>query len=139
MEGEDETCWSYLKSNKRGNPALGLKVTGPLKSLPEKDEILIRVDTGYEGFLLLSEDYYKLLGLYLSELPKKYWPKGETVTGEVFKLRRAIAIVHVPKAGIRLEGYADTFRGNAENLVGLGFLNGLRLLLDGPAKQTCVT
>gem|GEM_PF-5364544 len=63
------------------------------------------------------------------------WPEGETVTGEVFKLRRAIAIVHLPKAGVRLEGYADTFRGNTENLVGLDFLYGLRLLLDGHAQK----
>lgn len=139
MEGEAEACWGYLKSNELGSPALGLRVTGPLKSLPEKDEILICVDTGYEGFLLLSEEDYKLLGLYLSELPRKYWPEGETVTGEVFKLRRAVALVHVPKAGIRLEGYADTFRGNTENLVGLGFLDGLRLLLNGPAQQACLT
>lgn len=72
MEGEAKVCWRYLKSNKLGSPALGLRITGPLKSLPEKDEILIRVNTGYEGFLLLSEEYYKLLGLHLSELPRKY-------------------------------------------------------------------
>ncbi|MEM2901616.1 MAG: hypothetical protein QXO32_02645 [Candidatus Bathyarchaeia archaeon] len=97
------------------------------------------MDIGYDGFLLLSEEGYKLLGLHLSELPRKYWPEGETVTGEIFKLRRSLVVVYVPKAGVRVEGYADTFRGNMESLVGLDFLNGLRLLLDGRTKHTCLT
>jgi predicted aspartyl protease len=31
---------------------------------------MIRIDTGYDGFLLLSEEKYKHLGFHLSELPQ---------------------------------------------------------------------
>ena len=107
--------------------------------MPNKGEILIRIDTGYDGFVLLSEDNYKHVGLHLSELPKKYWPEGETVTGEVLKLRRALGLVYIPKAGVRLEGYIDTFQGNTENIIGLDLIKAMKLLLDGPSQQVCIT
>jgi predicted aspartyl protease len=99
---------------------------------------MIRVDTGYDGFLLLSEEKYKSTGFYLFELPRRYWPEGETLTGEIFRLRRALAIVQIPKLGIRLEGYVDTFHGNVEDLVGLKLIESLKLLLDGPAQLACI-
>lgn len=101
--------------------------------------MLTCIDTGYDGFLLLSEDNYKHVGLHLSELPRRYWPEGETVTGEVFKLRRALALVYVPKASLKLEGYIDTFQGNTENLTGLDFIKTMKLLLNGSSQRTCLT
>ncbi|MCP8307178.1 MAG: hypothetical protein H3Z53_08550 [archaeon] len=138
MESSGKACWSYLKSNGFKFPVLGLVVKGPLETLP-LEEALIRIDTGYDGFLLLNEEKYRSLGLHLSELPRRYWPEGETVTGEIFKLRRALTTIHILKLNIRLEGYADTFRGNAENLAGLKFIESLKLLLDGPAQLACIS
>jgi len=126
-----------MRSNGFKFPVLGLAIKGPLGALP-LEEALIRVDTGYEGFLLLSEEKYEHLGLHLSELPRRYWPEGETVTGEVFKLRRALTIIRIQKLNMRLEGYADTFRGNTDDLVGLKLIESLKLLFDGPAQQTCL-
>jgi len=138
LEGQIEACWSYMKHDDQMVPAIGLVLQGMLGTLPPKGEMLIRVDTGYDGFLLLSETDYKRIGLHLSELPERYWPEGETVTGEVFKLRRALSIVYIPKAGLRLEGHIDTFQGNTENLTGLNFIKTMRLLLDGPGQQACL-
>lgn len=135
MEGK--TCWPYLKSNGVKFPALGLLVKGPLKAVRLK-ETMIRVDTGYEGFLLLGEEEYRRMGFHLSELPRRYWPEGETVTGEIFRLRRALAIVQIPKLNVRLEGYVDTFRGNVENLAGLKLIESLKLLLNGPEQLACI-
>jgi hypothetical protein len=90
------------------------------------------------GFLLLAEERYKRIGLHLSELPRRYWPEGETVTGEVFKLRRALAAVNILKLDERIEGYVDTFSGNTEDLVGLKLIEGLRVLFHGPARKACV-
>jgi len=139
LESQSEICWSYLKPDSKKAPGLGLVVQGTLGTLPRKGEMLTRIDTCYEGFLLLSEDNYKHVGLHLSELPRRYWPEGETVTGEVFKLRRALALVYVPKAGLKLEGYIDTFQGNTENLTGLDFIKSMKLLLNGPSQRTCLT
>ena len=139
MESRTEACWSYLKHDDQRKPALGLTVQGTLGTLPAEGEMLICIDTGYEGFLLLSEADYEHVGLRFSELPRKYWPEGVTVTGEVFRLRRALAIVCIPKASLKLEGYVDTFQGNSENLAGLNFIKTMKLLLDGPNQRTCVT
>jgi len=126
-----------MKSNGFNFPVLGLLIIGPLEMLELKEE-MIRIDTGYDGFLLLSEKKYKSMGFHLSELPRRYWPEGQTVTGEIFRLRRASAIVQIPKAGLRLEGYVDTFRGNLENIVGLDLIKSLKLLLDGPERLACI-
>lgn len=137
MESSGKACWPYLRSNDFRFPVLGLVVKGPFGAL-SPEEAQIRIDTGYEGFLLLSEEKYKHIGLHLSELPRRFWPEGETVTGELFKLRRALTIIDVQKLNMRLEGYADTFRGNTEDLVGLRFIESLKLLLDGPAQLACL-
>lgn len=134
MENHSQVSWPYLTRDHHGIPVLGVTVIGPLK--PDRAERLIRVDTGYEGFLLLSEKHYEQIGLHLAELPRRYWPEGATVTGEVFRLRRAVAIVLVPQAGLEFQGYVDTFRGNPEDLIGLGFLQNVRLLLEGPRQRT---
>lgn len=133
----DEACWPYVSSNDARHPVLGLVVKGPLRADPH--EALVRIDTGYEGFLLLNEEKYRRLGLHLAELPRRYWPEGETVTGESFRLRRAWAIIRIRKFHTKFEGHVDTFRGNTEDLVGLELLESLRLLLDGPAHRACLT
>ncbi|MBS7653210.1 hypothetical protein KEJ13_08790 [Candidatus Bathyarchaeota archaeon] len=97
----------------------------------------ILIDTGYDGFLLLSEERYRKMGFHLSELPRRYWPEGETVTGEVLKLRRAFFIMQMPALDVRLEGYVETFRGNVENLIGLKLIERYKILLDGPEQQAC--
>lgn len=137
MEGCSKACWPYLVSDGSGFPTLGLDVRGPLGVLTPED-IPIRVDTGYDGFLLLSERMYNRIGLRLSELPKRYWPEGETITGEIFRLRRALIIVHIQEIDARLEGYAETFRGNTEDLIGMKLIEPLKLLLDGPEKLACL-
>jgi len=124
-----------LRSNNLGFPVLNLRIESPFGV---SKEVLIRVDTGYDGFLLLSEERYRRMGFHLSELPRKYWSEGETVTGEVFKLRRALTVVRIPELHMRLEGYVDTFRGNTEDLVGLRLIEGLKLLFDGPAQRACI-
>ncbi|MEM2123131.1 MAG: hypothetical protein QXE79_05805 [Candidatus Bathyarchaeia archaeon] len=133
MEGSGKACWPYLKSNGVEFSVLGISVKGLLEAL-QIDEALAHIDTGFDGFLLLSEEKYRRIGLHLSELSRRYWPEGETVTGELLKLRRALAIIQVPKLGLNFEGYVDTFHGSTENLAGLRLIEGLKLLLDGPAR-----
>jgi len=117
-------------------PAVGVGIMGPTGTFPRKDELLVRVDTGYDGFLLISETLYKKLRLRLSEMPRELWATGKSVTGELFVLRRASLMIQVPKAKLSLEGYGETFKGNVENLLGLRFLEALRITLDGPEKMT---
>lgn len=138
MESQDKPCWDYLERNSKTIPVLEIVIVGPLQPGQGEGEIPVPIDTGYEGFLLLSEERYRLLGLNLSELPRRYWPEAETITGEVFKLRRASAIVRVPDAGKEFEGYIETFQGNSEDLLGLDFLSNLNLLLEGPSERACL-
>ncbi|MBS7646056.1 MAG: hypothetical protein QW638_07435 [Candidatus Bathyarchaeia archaeon] len=44
-------------------------------------------------------------------LPRRYWPEEGVVTGELFRLRGALAI-KIPKLGLNFEGYLGTFHGN---------------------------
>lgn len=136
MENQNQACWAYVERDLTRSPVLGVEVLGPLRHT--QGETLVAIDTGYEGFVLLSEDKYAQLGLRLAEVPRIYWPEAETVTGEVFRLRRALAMVQIPKAGIELEGYIDTFRGNTEDLLGLTLINNLKLLLEGRKKLACL-
>ena len=138
MEGSGKAYWPYLKSDNAKFPVLGLSVKGPLEALQLR-ETMIRIDTGYDGFLLLSEEKYRRMGFHLSELPRRHWPEGETVTGETLRLRRALAIIQIPKLNVKFEGYVDTFHGNMEDLAGLRPLEGLKLLLDGPAQLACTS
>lgn len=136
MESLKRGNWPYKQVNGVDVPAVGVGITGPTGTFPRKDELPVRVDTGYDGFLLISETLYKKLRLRLSEMPRELWATGKSVTGELFVLRRASLMVQVPKAKLSLEGYGETFKGNVENLLGLRFLEGLRMTLDGPEKMT---
>lgn len=136
MESFEEGSWPYRQVNGIDVPAVGVSILGPTGAFPGKGELLVRVDTGYDGFFLISEGLYKKLRLRLSETPRQLWAIGRSVTGEVFVLRRASMMVEVPKAGLRLEGYGETFKRNEEDLLGLRFLEALRITLDGPSKMT---
>jgi len=136
LESHERGNWPYKQVNGVDVPAVGVGIMGPTGTFPRKDELLVRVDTGYDGFLLISETLYKKLRLRLSEMPRELWATGKSVTGELFVLRRASLMIQVPKAKLSLEGYGETFKGNVENLLGLRFLEALRITLDGPEKMT---
>ena len=136
MEGLERGNWPYEQVNGIGVPVVGVSITGPTGTFPEKDELPVRIDTGYDGFILISESLYKRLRLMLSEMPRELWATGKSATGELFALRRASLMVQVPKAKLSLDGYGETFKGNDENLLGLRFLEALRITLDGPKKIT---
>ena len=138
MESQENPCWQYLELNQKAYPVLEVAIVGPSQRRPGTTRLVIPVDTGYDGFILLSEEEFQSLGFNLAELPRKYWPEAETVTGEVFKLRRASSIVQITEVEKTLEGHVETFQGNKENLLGLEFIQDLNLLLQGPKKQTCL-
>lgn len=51
-------------------------------------------------------------------------------------MRMAHIIIQVPKVKIMLEGCGETFRGNTEDLLGLKFLEAIKITLIGPEKKT---
>jgi predicted aspartyl protease len=136
LEGLERGNWPYEQVNAVDVPVIGVSIIGPTGSFPGKNELPARIDTGYDGFFLISEGLYNKLKLRLSEMPREVWATGKSVTGELFALRRASLIVQVPRAKLSLEGYGETFKGNQENLLGLRFLEVLRITLDGPNKMT---
>lgn len=139
---ENKTCnvlnkWSYVEEAGRRAPHFWIAVYSPFGRLPDEGEICVRVDTGYDGDLLLSYDDYVKLGLDRFELPTSEWSVGETVSGEVVLLRASMVEVELPGVG-RIPMRAETFKGNREALVGLGALNRLVVVLDGKEKSLMI-
>lgn len=135
---EAKASWSYSRLDTTDIPVIGVRIRSPVETFPGKGEAPWRVDTGYDGFVLVSEELYERLGFRLSESPREMWPVGRTVTGELLELRRAWALILVPRLGLRLEGHIETFRGNRENLLGITFLKDLKVVLDGPMRVCSV-
>lgn len=131
---EAKASWSYSRLDTTDIPVIGVRIRSPVEVFPGDGEAMWRIDTGYDGFVLLSEELYERLGFRLSELPRGMWSVGRTVTDELLELRRAWALILVPRLGLRLEGHIETFRGNGDNLLGIAFLENLKVVLDGPMR-----
>jgi predicted aspartyl protease len=97
----------------------------------------VKVDTGYDGSLLLPDYvYYDILHLNMFELPEK--GKIETPFGETEELYIARALVIIPLIRVKLEALVETFTGCKEMLAGRELLNRYILTLNGPQKKLCV-
>lgn len=83
---EDEACWRYLESSGIKFPVLGLIIRGPLETLEVEE--MIRVDTGYGGFLLLSEEKYRRVGFHLSEISPTILARGGNGDGRDFQAQK---------------------------------------------------
>lgn len=102
------------------------------------DPELVTLDTGYDGAVLVPYSLHVSLGLRDWELPQSLWPRGLTVSGERLLLPVSQAVLAIPKLDLQIRVLTDTFEGNTEFLIGRALIQKLRVLLDGPASQTCI-
>ena len=102
------------------NPLLG-------ERYPREGDVLVLVDTGYEGFMAVPEDVFK--ALRLGELVTE---EGEIVlpNKQVVATRATYAAVKVVEAGVVVEGLFETFEELDELVAGQELLSSLRLVID---------
>ena len=109
-----------------GVPFLEISVENPFNGVvyPENGKVLAVVDTGYEGFLMLPKDIFKLLGfdeLGLEER-KLLLPDGNFIIS-----RGTFGIVRV--GDFKCEGFIEM--SNVDELIlGIDFLSNFRVKLD---------
>ena len=125
-------CWRYQPGLRLPYPVLRLRLLNA--ALEEYGEIPLQVDTGYEGPVMLPSNEYEFF--MIGELPRSLWRRYRTLTDTVtMRTARAVAVI----GGTRLEVYVESpLYGGGKRLVGREGLNRLRLLLDGPAGETCL-
>ncbi len=125
-------CWRYQPGLRLPYPVIRLRLFNA--ALEEYGEIPLQVDTGYEGPIMLPRGDYEFF--MIGELPRSLWRRYRTLTDTVtMRTARAVAVI----GGERLEVYVESpLYGGGKRLVGREVLNRLRLLLDGPAGETCL-
>ena len=119
-----------LKCFKGDKPTITLKL---YNLLGESFEFNFRVDTGFDGPIMLSnKEYVKFL---VGELPEDSWFRFRTLNGYlVTKTSRAILDLD----GKRIDTYVLTPRDfEGRNLVGLDVLKHLSIVID-EGRETCI-
>ena len=101
-------------------------------------EELIQIDTGYSEELLIPQGLFETLDLARWQLPDSVAAQGTTVTGQIIKFNEAPVHVIIPQTGEQHQVIAQTFPNNSRFLIGRALLRRFKVLLDGPASQTCL-
>ena len=99
----------------------------------EKSEfITAEVDTGFEGTLLIPISSFNNLNLMKSQLPPDFKNIAITASGEQIELYSAYARLTVPNLLEDFEIEIDSHATCHHSLIGRGFLNILKTIIDGP-------
>lgn len=125
-------CWST--PDRLG---IGIQVRNLAGQAHHQTEDLIQIDTGYSEELLIPQALFETLNLARWQLPDSIAAQGTTVTGQIIQFNEAAVDVIIPKTGEQQRVIAQTFPGNIRFLIGRAFLRRFKVLLDGPASQTC--
>jgi predicted aspartyl protease len=115
---------------------IGVRLLNPDGEFVNNIETLAQIDTGYSGELLIPHSWYERLSL--QDWAVTDAPFGQTVSGQSLDLLEAIGIVEIPQAKTEVTVIVQTFEGNTRLLIGRAFLRRHKLILDGPANQTCL-
>jgi predicted aspartyl protease len=134
QEAKETICW-----DSQDIFSIGIQIRNFAGMVHSESEELVQLDTGYDGELLLPYELYQGLALYQWEYPEEYWPVGKTVSGEIIELILAKGQVLIPRWGVVLEVFIETFEGNNEEfLLGRSFIRKFKVLLDGPGNEVCL-
>lgn len=125
-------CFSYAQGVLHEQPVLRLRLFNLM--LEEFGEVELRVDTGFEGSIMLDRESYEFFAV--GELPRDAWRLYRTLAGPLpMRVARAFAEL----GGSRLEVFVETpLYGGGKRLVGRELLNSLVLVLDGPGRAACL-
>ena len=114
-------------------PVLKVTVSDPLRRA--KAELLTRVDTGFEGGLLIPLDNYVELGLQEFEEPTSSYV-ARSAQGIAVRLRSSKGIVKVEEDDIGCRVYTTPIL--LRPLLGMELLNRWRVTLDGPNEALSI-
>jgi predicted aspartyl protease len=99
------------------------------------NDTLAPIDTGFSGAVMLPAESYEFF--IIGELPRRLWKEYRTVIGPL-QMRVARAFVQTEEERT-VETVVETpLFGTGKLLLGRTILNSLSLLLDGPAKLSCL-
>jgi predicted aspartyl protease len=123
----------YAHENAANQPRLRVRLFNVAREQWPED-LLVPIDTGFSGAVMLPSGSYDFF--MIGELPKKLWKDYRTMTGPL-QMRVARAFVETEKT--LAETLVETpLAGGGKLLIGRAILENLAVLLDGPAKLTCV-
>lgn len=107
-------------------------IRGIIVTPTTREELTMRVDTGFEGYLLIPHKMYKKLDFFKREHPISEFPVIETVTGMVTKIRSAPAKLCIEDIEMNIDVW--TMPECNEILLGLDVINEMVLKLNGIEK-----
>lgn len=126
-------CTEHIASKRHPAPSLTVtlyNITGEKIA----DELSIPVDTGYEGPIMVTSNFYK--SFLIGELPRSLWRTYRTLSGTII-MRASRAVVNV--ANRRIETFVETpLYGEGKMLIGREILNELTIIIDGKRRETCI-
>ncbi len=117
---------------------IGIQLRNLLGQSHQETEELIQLDTGYSGDILIPFDLFVSLNLHLWSLSHQASSHGSTITGQIIQFVEAEAEIVIPQTGHVYPVIVQTFADNTRFLIGRNFLRHLKVLLDGPGRQTCL-
>jgi len=123
--------WPFLE----GSPTIPLTIVNTLASgLEERSaSVTAIVDTGYSGFILLSEQLFNRLGF--EELANES-TSGRLADGSLVRMRSAYGTLRVSDLEFDLDGLVETCKGAETTLLGMDGIQGLALTIDSCAQES---
>jgi len=115
-------------------PAIKVELKN-LKLEPYPNSVILTLDTGFEGSILLPRNMYEFF--QVAELPRKFWRTYISLAGRItMRVSRAILSI---EPNFEEEVYVETPEyGPGTKLIGRELLNMFPIILDGPKKQVCM-
>ena len=113
-----------------------IRIINPLSGLeyPRGGEVFALLDTGFDGFLLVSDEIYWSLKLdELNPIEVTLHSLSSRMKGFKFPIR-----VYIELLDFEIDGDVIYIKGNKEVLVGQEFLSAFKLTIDGCERKLSI-
>ena len=128
-------CFEYF--NKA--PVIECFLINPLgEKQPVDEPLIVEIDTGYDGHVLISEHLYHKLKLFKFELSEEKQPIIETASHEYIRARAAYGFLEIPNLNLKIRTQFETFEDCQEMLIGREILSNLIIIFHGTLKKLCI-
>ena len=123
--------WPFLE----GSPTIPVTVVNTLASGTEEISASVSaiVDTGYSGFILLSEELFNRLGF--DDLTNES-TSGRLADGSSVRMRSAYGTLRISDLERDLDGLVETCKGAETILLGMDGIQGLALTIDSCTQES---